>query len=106
MSKLKSLLTARLAVIFMLVVQVVILLVSLETYYEISIFCTGPESSSLSWTFGLLHFAFIGLLVLGLASLARQAARPFYLILTLVGLSALPVQAVLVHSNVLQCDLP
>ena len=101
-----ELFTGKLAVTVMLVVQVVILLVSLESTYEISIFCTGPTSSTLSWIFGSLHFAFLGLLGLGFVSYSWRAARPFYLIAILVGLTVLPVQVLLVNSQVLQCDLP
>jgi hypothetical protein len=76
------------------------------TYYEITVLCTGPASSWLSWVFGLLHLSFFGLLALGKASLAWRAARPTYLILIVVGLAALPIQAMFVHSHVLTCDLP
>lgn len=106
MSYLTKLLTAAPAVVFMLVLQVVVLFAGMGTYYEISIFCTGPASSWLSWVFGLVHLSFLGLLALGLASLAWRPARPAYLIVIFLGMAALPVQAALVHSHVLKCDLP
>jgi len=102
----KKFMTAAPAVMSMLVVQVVALVVSFDRYYEISIFCTGPASSWLSWVFGLLHLSFLGLLMLGIASLAWPAARPAYLILIFVGLGGLAVQATLVHSHILKCDFP
>lgn len=106
MNYLTKLLTAAPAVVFMLIVQLVVLFVSWDTYYEITIFCTGPATGWIQWTFALIHLSFLGLLVLGLASLVWLAARPAYLILILLGLAALPVQAMLVHSHVLKCDLP
>ena len=101
-----NLLRAKLAVITMLVVQVLVLLIGLDAYYEVTIFCTGPTTSPYSWIFGSLHFAFLGLLGLGIASLRWRNSRPIYLILILVSLAALPMQMKLVHAQVLQCDLP
>jgi hypothetical protein len=103
---LTKLLTAAPAVVVMLVLQAVVLFVSMDTYYEITIFCTGPATGWVQWTFALLHLSFLGLFALGITSLAWRAARPAYLILIFLGLAALPVQAMLVHSHVLKCDLP
>ena len=100
------LLKAAPAVVTMLILQAVVLGVSLDTYYEITIFCTGPATGWIQWTFALLHLSFLGLFALGIASLLWRAARPAYLILIILGLAALPVQAMLVHSHVLKCDLP
>ena len=105
MSHLAKLLTAAPAVVFMLVLQVAVLFAGMGTYYEITIFCTGPATGWVQWAFALLHLSFLGLFALGLASLAWHPARPAYVILILLGLAALPVQAVLVHSHVLKCDL-
>ena len=102
----KQLLSAAPAVASMLFLQVVVLSVSLDAYYEISVFCTGPASSWLSWVFGLLHLSFLALLALGMASLAWRAARPAYLVMIVVGLAILPIQATLVHSGILKCDFP
>ena len=101
-----KLLTAAPAVVVMLLLQAVVLFVSMDTYYEITIFCTGPSMGWVQWTFALLHLSLLGLFALGLASLAWRAARPAYLILIALGLAALPIQAMLVHSHVLKCDLP
>jgi hypothetical protein len=106
MGHLTRLLNAAPAVVFMLILQVVVLSLSLETYHEISIFCTGPATGWIQWTFALLHLSFLGLLALGLVSLIWRSARPAYLILIFLGLAALPVQATLVLSRVLKCDLP
>ena len=101
-----NILTAAPIVVFMLILQIVVLFVSLEAYPEISIFCTGPATGWIQSAFGLLHISFLGLLALGMASLAWRAARPSYLILILLCLVVLPVQAVLVQSHVLTCDGP
>jgi hypothetical protein len=106
MNDLTKILTAAPTVVLMLIVQVLVLVLTLNTHFEISIFCTGPRTSWLSWAFGLLHFSFLGLLALGMASLAWRPARPAYLILILLGLAVLPVQAMLVHSDTLKCDGP
>jgi hypothetical protein len=106
MNYLTKLLIAAPAVVTMLVLQVVVLFVGLDTYYEITIFCTGPATGWIQWTFALLHVSFLGLLALGIASLVWRAARPAYLILICLGLAALPIQAMLVHSHTLRCDLP
>jgi len=103
---LAKLLTAALAVVVMLALQALVLFVSLDAYHEISIFCTGPATGWVQWTFALLHLSFLGLFALGVASLAWRTARPAYLILIFLGLAALPIQAMLVHSQVLRCDLP
>jgi hypothetical protein len=106
MNHLTKLLKAAPAVVAMLVLQMAVLFTGLGTYHEITIFCTGPATGWVQWTFALLHLSFLGLLALGMASLAWRAARPAYLILIFLGLAALPLQAMLVHSHVLKCDLP
>lgn len=106
MNSLRKLLTAAPAVLVMLIVQMVALIISLNTYNEISIFCTGPDHGWLQWIFALLHVSFFVLVVVGIVSLKWRRARPFYLIILVAGLAALPVQAKLVHAGVLQCDMP
>jgi len=106
MNYLPKLLTAAPTVLFMLIIQVVVLAVSMNNYYEMTIFCTGPATGWIQWTFALLHLSFLGLLALGVVSLVWRAARPAYLILIVLGLAGLPIQATLVHSHVLKCDLP
>lgn len=90
----------------MLIIQVGVLLVSLDAYYPISAFCAGPASSWLAKAFGMVHVSFLVLLGLGIASLGWRAARAPYLIITVVGLLLLPVQATLVQSQILRCDFP
>ena len=106
MNDLKQLLSAAPAIVSMLILQVAVLFVSLDAYYEISVFCTGPATSWLSWVFGLFHLSFLALLALGIASLAWREARPTYLIIIALGFAILPVQATLVHSHILTCDFP
>ena len=84
--------------------QLLVLLVSLTAYYQISIFCTGSRYIPLSWLFGLLHIGFLALLFLGLSSVIFRAARPAYLILILPALAVLPVQAILVEAQILHCN--
>ena len=98
--------TAAPVIVVMLVFQIVMLGVSFGSHPEISILCTGPAPGSVQWPFALLHISFLGLFALGVISLKYHRLRPFYLIVLLVSLAALPVQAKLVHSDKLQCDTP
>src|SRR4051812_688938 len=98
MASLRNLLTAAPAVLVMLVFQIMVLIISLDTYGEVSIFCTGPADGLLQWTFALLHLLFLVLLAVGIFSLKLSRVRPFYLIILIISLAALPVQAKLVHA--------
>jgi hypothetical protein len=93
-------------IVLMLIFQIVTLGISLNSHPEISIFCTGPADGWLQWAFSLLHLSFLGLFALGVISLKWHRAKPLYIVALLIGLAALPVQAKLVHSKVLQCDAP
>ena len=104
MIALKNIRTATSALVTLPIIQAAVLILSLDGYYEISVFCTGPQFSVLSPFFGLPHILFLGLLALGLASLIWRATRPVYFVLAVVGSAALPVQAMLVHKHVLTCD--
>jgi len=91
-------------VAFLLLLQWALLWLSMDAYVEISVFCTGPASSGLSLPFGLLHLLFLGLLLLGVVSLAAPGLRLSYIALLAAALAMLPVQAVLVSDGVLTCD--
>jgi len=106
MTSLRNLLTAAPAVLVMLVLQMMVLIISLSTYNEVSIFCTGPAHGLLQWMFALLHLLLFILLAVGIFSLKWRRVRPFYLIILVISLAALPVQAKLVHAGALQCDGP
>lgn len=73
---------------------------------EISVFCTGPASSPLSLLFGLLHLLFVGLLLVGVVSLAIPRLRMLYIALLAAALIMLPAQAMLVSDGALTCDGP
>ena len=106
MTSLRNLLTAASTVLLMLVLQIMVLITSLGNYGEISIFCTGPADGLLPWTFALLHLLFLVLLAAGIFSLKVRWVRPFYLIMLVISLAALPVQAKLVQAGDLKCDAP
>lgn len=106
MTSLKNLLTSARAVLMMLVLQIMVLITSLGTHGEVSIFCTGPAHGLLPTTFALLHLLFLVLLAVGIFSLKWRRVRPFYLIILVFALAALPVQAKLVHAGALKCDVP
>ena len=97
---------AALVVLLMLIFQLVMLGISFGSRPEISIFCTGFGHGWIQWAFAILHISFLGLLALGVMSLRWHRAMPFYLGALVVGLAALPLQAKLVHTKVLQCDVP
>jgi hypothetical protein len=93
-------------VAFFLLLQLGILWASVSGYEQISIFCTGPATSNLSWVFGARHLLFLALFVMGLLSIRATALRVPYLALLTVALIILPVQASLVHRHALSCDAP
>jgi hypothetical protein len=92
----------------LLLVQVGLFLLSMDAgaYAKISVFCTGPATSSLGLLFGLLHLLFFGLLLVGAVSLWVTGLRLFYVGLLAVGLLMLPIQATLVANDQLSCDGP
>ena len=106
MSAISKLVGSRASVAGLLLVQAALLLLTLDGYLDISIFCTGPASSRTGLFFTVLHFLLLALFPLGLCALASRRARPFYLALTVAALALLPVQAALVRSQLLTCDGP
>lgn len=97
----------RLIVGAIMIVQVAILFISLDTNW--SIICTAPaglrpQSVQLAWWFGLLHFMFLGLLLFALTSFIWPRLRLWYVVLLCLGLAVLPLQARLVEQGVLYCD--
>jgi hypothetical protein len=95
-----------LVVATLLVIQVLLLWLSLGPLAQVSVFCTGPRSSTIAGLFGALHLLFLALLFLGLLSFRFAALRPLYAALLILALAALPVQAKLVSDGVLSCDGP
>ena len=93
-------------VVLLLIVQLVLLWLSTQdgALVEISIFCTGPAASRIGLLFGLMHLAFLGLLMAGLLALRFIRLRLPYIGLVAAGLLMLPVQASLVSDGVLTCD--
>ena len=90
----------------LLFTQLVVLFLSLGPLVSSSVFCTGPSASSIAGLFGVVHLLFSALLALGALSIRFEVLRLPYAVLLLIGLSALPVQAHLVSTGRLQCDLP
>lgn len=90
----------------MLAVQLVILFESMGPLISISAFCAGPAANPIASIFGAVHLLLLILLALGVCSFRFTSLRLPYAALLLVALCALPVQAHLVSSGQLQCDLP
>lgn len=90
----------------LLALQLLVLLASFGPLMQVSIFCTGPRSSTLAGLFGAIHLLFLGLLLVGALSLRFSSLRVPYVVLLVLGLGALPMQASLVSSGELKCDLP
>jgi hypothetical protein len=86
--------------------QLLVLALSVAGFMQISPFCAGPRSSSLGKLFGDLHLLFVGLLVLGFLSLRFPPLRLPYAALLALALCTLPLQARLVSSGQLTCDVP
>jgi hypothetical protein len=93
-------------VVALLAIQALLLWLSLGPLAQISIFCTGPRSSTVAGLFGGLHLLFFALVVLGLLSLRFASLRLLYVLLLVMALATLPVQAKLVSSGELRCDSP
>jgi hypothetical protein len=90
----------------LLAVQLGVLVASFGPWLQVSIFCTGPRSSTLAGLFGAVHMLFAGLLLVGALSVRFPSLRLPYAALLVVGLTALPMQASLVSNGQLKCDLP
>ena len=92
----------------LLITQLGIFLLGMDAgaFASITVFCTGPASSGLSLIFGLLHLLFLGLFVVGIASLAFHRVRLPYIGILTVALLMIPVQASLVLNGTLSCDGP
>jgi hypothetical protein len=90
----------------LLALQLLVLALSVGAFMQISPFCAGPRSSSLGRLFGDLHLLLAGLLVLGLLSLRFSPLRLPYATLLALALCTLPLQARLVSSGQLTCDVP
>lgn len=90
----------------LLVTQVGLFWLSMNTLSQVSVFCTAPESSPWSLAFGLVHVLLLGLLLLGLLSLHFVRLRLIYIALVAAALLALLIQAALVSHGTLWCDAP
>jgi hypothetical protein len=93
------------AVIVLLVVQMALFWLSLDAFMDISIFCTATNNFWLKF-FGLIHFAYVILFVVGVASLSFKRARIPYIVLTVLASAALPAQAWLLANDYVYCDAP
>lgn len=90
----------------LLITQMALLWLSLDSVHEISIACAGPASSDLGGLFFVLHLGFVGLFLIGVWSLSLPRLRSWYVALLVVAIAALPVQAMLVSRDVLTCSTP
>ncbi len=95
----------KVAVWVLLGLQLLLLWLSIDAVLAISVFCTGTKSLPL-YLFSLLHFAYVALLLLGVASILLRAARKPYAIGIVVTLAALPLQYWFVGLGYLYCDGP
>jgi len=93
-------------VLALLVLQLIVFWVTLGPLDKMSVFCTGPNGSSMAMMFGVVHLALLVLLGLGAFAVRFHTLRLAYAVLLLVCLSALPIQGHLVSSGALQCDGP
>jgi hypothetical protein len=89
----------------LLVAQLWVAAISIQTVPEIGIFCTAPRDRSLEY-FGWVHALFLGLLPVGLASLAWKPARLPYVVMLLLFSTAIPLQYSWVEEGRLYCDAP
>jgi hypothetical protein len=89
-------------VIGLLVVQVVLFFLSLSELMAISVFCS-VTGGSLPPIFTIVHFTYLGLFLLGIASLFWQRGRKIYIVAISIALLALPLQAWLLDHGQLQC---
>jgi hypothetical protein len=91
------------ATIVLLVAQVILFFLSLGQLAAISVFCsvTGGELPPI---FTLIHFAYLGLFLFGIAALFWRRCRKIYIVAISVALLALPVQAWLLENGQLQCQ--
>ena len=93
------------AVVILLVAQVVLFWVSLDTIMAISMFCTVTTGSSPP-IFGYVHLAYLFLFLVGLASLFWQRARLPYVAAISIALLALPMQVWMLENDKLRCEGP
>ena len=93
------------AVGILLVAQVILFLVSVSSFMAISVFCsvTAGEAPPL---FTIIHVAYLGLFLFGVASLFWRPGRKIYIAAIVVALLALPLQLWLLDSGYLRCDGP
>ncbi|HEY0629885.1 MAG TPA: hypothetical protein VGD23_11215 [Sphingomicrobium sp.] len=94
---------SRIAVVLLLAVQVILFLVSVNAFMSISIFCSLTAGRSPP-IFTAIHFVYLGLFLLGIASLFWRRGRKIYIAGIVVALLALPVQLWLLDSGQLRCD--
>ena len=95
----------RLAVGILLVVQVILFFISVSSFMAISVFCsvtTGGAPPLIT----IVHFAYLGLFLFGIASLFWRPGRKIYIVAIMIALIALPVQLWLLDSGYLRCDGP
>lgn len=89
-----------------LALQVAVLAVASGFLFQMSVFCTGPASSTVGTLFGVVHLLFLIAFLAGAFSLFVSWLRPPYLLFLLAALPALPAQVWLVENRALTCDLP
>lgn len=96
---------SRIMVGILLVIQVVLFLVSVSSLAAISVFCsvTAGDAPPL---FTIIHFAYFGLFLFGIASLFWPPGRKIYLVAIIVALMALPLQLWLLDTGHLRCQGP
>ena len=92
-------------VIVLLILQVTLFYISLNTFTKISVFCTATTIRALE-LFGYIHLAYIALFMFGLSSLFWKRGRLVYLLGIGIMLLALPIQVRLVANETLFCDGP
>jgi hypothetical protein len=89
----------------LLMVQLLLLLFTVNGLDSISLFCTAASSALLS-SLGFVHVAYALLVLLGVAALRWARLRLWYVLLLGLTLPALPLQAWLVGKGLLYCDGP
>lgn len=85
--------------------QLLLLWLSLDTIFEIGVFCTWAGSMPLA-LFTYVHLLYALLFLLGGASIFQPVLRLPYAIAIMIALTALPAQFWLVRHHYLQCDGP
>jgi hypothetical protein len=96
----------RIATGILLIAQVILFLVSISSFMAISAFCSVTTGDSLPF-FTIIHFAYLGLFIFGVASLFFwRLGRKIYIAAIIVALMALPVQLWLLENGYLRCNGP